>query len=237
MCVRLQLATWASRVAAGVARDLRHDLFKHVESFSAAEFNKFSTASLITRSTNDITQVQTVTFMVMRMVIYAPILGVGAIIRAMGKGAEMSWIIAAGVMAILTLIAIVFVVALPKFKVIQDLIDKLNLVTRENLSGMMVIRAFNKQAFEEKRFDKANVDLTKIPVVHHPGDGDDDAGDDAGDEWLDDPDHLGRFPPGGGGQYAGRRYDGLHAVCHADRDVLPDDDDDVHLPAEGGCFR
>jgi ATP-binding cassette subfamily B protein len=153
-----------SRVAAGVARDLRHDLFEHIESFSATEFNKFSTASLITRSTNDITQVQTVTFMVMRMVIYAPILGVGAIIRALGKGAEMSWIIAAGVMAILTLIAIVFMIALPKFKIIQDLIDKLNLVTRENLSGMMVIRAFNKQDFEENRFDLANVDLTKIQL-------------------------------------------------------------------------
>ncbi|MFN2143881.1 MAG: ABC transporter ATP-binding protein [Anaerolineales bacterium] len=153
-----------SRVAAGVARDLRRDLFKHVESFSAAEFNKFSTASLITRSTNDITQVQTVTFMVMRMVIYAPILGVGAVIRAMGKGAEMSWIIAAGVMVILTLIAIVFFIALPKFKIIQDLVDRLNLVTRENLSGMMVIRAFNKQAFEEKRFDLANQDLTDVQL-------------------------------------------------------------------------
>ncbi|MBN2045384.1 MAG: ABC transporter ATP-binding protein [Anaerolineales bacterium] len=153
-----------ARVAAGVARDLRRDLFAHVESFSAAEFNKFSTASLITRSTNDITQVQTVTFMVMRMVIYAPILGVGAVIRAMGKGAEMSWIIAAAVMAILTLIAIVFVISLPKFKIIQDLIDRLNLVTRENLSGMMVIRAFNKQAFEEDRFDKANLDLTRVSL-------------------------------------------------------------------------
>jgi ATP-binding cassette subfamily B protein len=150
----------ASRTAAGVARDVRRDVFKKVESFSSAEFNTFSTASLITRSTNDVTQVQMVTFMILRMVFYAPILGVGGVIRAIGKGASMSWIIAAAVLTLLTFILIVFAVALPKFRIIQSLIDRLNLVTRENLSGMMVIRAFNKQQFEEKRFDKANRDLT-----------------------------------------------------------------------------
>jgi ATP-binding cassette subfamily B protein len=150
----------AGRTAAGMARDIRRDVFKKVESFSSTEFDKFSTASLITRSTNDVTQVQMVTFMILRMVFFAPIIGVGGVIRALGKGASMWWIIAAAVMALLTLILIVFGVALPKFKIVQSLIDRLNLVTRENLSGMMVIRAFNKQQFEMQRFDKANRDLT-----------------------------------------------------------------------------
>lgn len=150
----------ASRTAAGVARDIRRDVFQKVESFSNAEFNNFSTASLITRSTNDVTQVQLVTFLVLRLVFFAPILGIGGVIRALGKGASMSWIIAAAVLTLLGMILIVFMVALPKFKIIQSLIDRLNLVTRENLSGMMVIRAFNKQDFEQNRFDKANTDLT-----------------------------------------------------------------------------
>jgi len=150
----------ASRTAAGAARDIRRGVFKKIESFSSAEFNHFSTASLITRSTNDITQVQTVIFMIMRMVFYAPIIGVGAVIRAIDKGADMWWIIAVTVGALLSLILIVFAISLPKFRIIQSLIDRLNLVTRENLSGMMVIRAFNKQDAEEERFDKANRDLT-----------------------------------------------------------------------------
>ena len=150
----------AARTAAGVARDIRKDVFKKVESFSSAEFNQFSTASLITRSTNDVTQVQMVIFMIMRMVFYAPIIGVGGVIRAIDKSAEMWWIIAVAVVALLSLIVIVFSISLPKFRIIQSLIDRLNLVTRENLSGMMVIRAFNKQDDEEVRFDKANRDLT-----------------------------------------------------------------------------
>ena len=150
----------AGRTAAGMARDIRRDVFKKVESFSSTEFDKFSTASLITRSTNDVTQVQMVTFMILRMVFFAPIIGVGGVIRALSKGATMWWIIAAAVMALLTLILIVFWIALPKFKIMQSLVDRLNLVTRENLSGMMVIRAFNKQQFETQRFDKANRDLT-----------------------------------------------------------------------------
>ena len=150
----------AGRTAAGMARDIRRDVFKKVENFSSTEFDKFSTASLITRSTNDVTQVQMVTFMILRMVFFAPIIGVGGVIRALNKGASMWWIIAAAVMALLTLILIVFWVALPKFKIMQSLVDRLNLVTRENLLGMMVIRAFNKQQFETQRFDKANRDLT-----------------------------------------------------------------------------
>jgi ATP-binding cassette subfamily B protein len=150
----------ASRTAAGVARDIRKAVFKKVESFSSAEFNQFSTASLITRSTNDVTQVQMVIFMIMRMVFYAPIIGIGGVIRAIDKSAEMWWIIAVAVVALLSLIVTVFWISLPKFRIIQSLIDRLNLVTRENLSGMMVIRAFNKQDDEEERFDKANRDLT-----------------------------------------------------------------------------
>jgi len=152
---------WLSaRTAGGLARDLRRYVFKKVESFSSTEFDKFSTASLITRSTNDITQIQMVVIMIMRMVIYAPIIGVGGVIRAMGKSTSMWWIIALAVIVLLGLILTVFSISLPKFKSIQSLIDRLNLVTRENLSGMMVIRAFNMQNFEENRFDKANKDLT-----------------------------------------------------------------------------
>ena len=151
---------FSSRTAAGLARDLRHDLFRKVENFSSAEFNKFSTASLITRSTNDITQLQMVTVMVIRMIVYAPILAIGGIIRVIGRDASMTWLIGIAVFFLVGMIITVFSVALPKFKLIQKLIDRLNLVSREQLSGMMVIRAFNMQPFEEERFDKANLDLT-----------------------------------------------------------------------------
>ncbi len=150
----------SARTASGVAMDVRRGLFERVESFSSAELDKFSTASLITRSTNDITQVQMVVMMALRIIFFAPILAVGGIIRAMGKSPSMWWIIALGVVVLLSLILIVFSIAMPRFKIIQKLIDRLNLVTRENLSGMMVIRAFNMQPFEEERFDKANKDLT-----------------------------------------------------------------------------
>jgi ATP-binding cassette subfamily B protein len=154
----------AAKTAAGVARNIRKDVFKKVESFSNAEFNKFSTASLITRSTNDVTQVQMVIFMILRMVFYAPIIGIGGIIRAIGKSASMWWIIAVAVVALLSMILVVFSISLPKFKIMQALVDRLNLVTRENLSGMMVIRAFNKQEFETARFDRANRDLTNTSL-------------------------------------------------------------------------
>ncbi|AFM40694.1 ABC-type multidrug transport system, ATPase and permease component [Desulfosporosinus acidiphilus SJ4] len=148
-------------IAAGLARDLRKGIFSKVESFSNTEFDQFSTASLITRTTNDITQIQTLMVIMIRMVFYAPIMGVGGVIRALGKSNSMSWIIALAVIVLLGLILIVFSVAMPKFKLVQKLVDRLNLVTRENLSGMMVIRAFNTQKFEENRFDRANSDLTK----------------------------------------------------------------------------
>jgi ATP-binding cassette subfamily B protein len=149
----------ASKTAAGAARDIRSAVFTKVESFSSAEFDQFSTASLITRSTNDITQVQMVIFMIIRLVFFAPILGVGGVIRAIEKSANMWWLLALAVIVLLGMILIVFSISLPKFRIMQSLIDRLNLVTRENLSGMMVIRAFNKQDDEEKRFDTANRDL------------------------------------------------------------------------------
>jgi ATP-binding cassette subfamily B protein len=152
----------AARTSAGVARDIRKDVFTKVESFSSQEFNNFSTASLITRATNDVTQIQQVTFMIIRMAFFAPILGIGGVIRAVDKSPNMWWIIALAVGLLLLLINITFVIAMPKFKIIQKLIDRLNLVTRENLSGMMVIRAFNKQNFEEKRFDSANRELADV---------------------------------------------------------------------------
>ncbi len=150
----------SAKTAAGLARDLRRFVFTKVESFSSTEFDKFSTASLITRSTNDITQIQMVVIMMVRMVFYAPIIGIGGVIRAMSKDVSMWWIIAVAVFTLITLIMVVYQIAVPKFRTIQKLIDRLNLVARENLAGMMVIRAFNMQAFEENRFDKANKDLT-----------------------------------------------------------------------------
>lgn len=149
-----------ARIAAGLSKNLRRDLFTKVESFSSEEFNKFSTASLITRTTNDITQVQLVVFLSVRMLVYAPILGVGGVLKVLGKSRSMTWIIALAVVVLLGLVGSIFAVAFPKFKIIQKLVDKLNLITRENLSGMMVVRAFNAQEFEEDRFDKANRSLT-----------------------------------------------------------------------------
>jgi len=150
-----------AKIAAGLARDLRRVLYERVMRFSGAEFNRFSTASLITRSTNDITQIQSVTVMLVRMVFFAPIIGIGGVIKALDKSASMWWIIALAVVILLSLIATIFTVAVPKFKLIQKLIDRLNLIARENLSGMMVVRAFNRQKHEERRFDSVNQELTK----------------------------------------------------------------------------
>ncbi|MBM3701302.1 MAG: ABC transporter ATP-binding protein, partial [Actinobacteria bacterium] len=154
----------AARVAAGLSRNLREKVFGRVINFSNAEFDKFSTASLITRSTNDITQVQVLVIIIIRIVFYAPILGIGGIIRALGKSSSMSWIIAVAVIVILSLILLVFSITMPRFRRMQLLIDRLNLIIREGLSGMMVIRAFNNQVFEEKRFDIANNELTKTSL-------------------------------------------------------------------------
>lgn len=154
----------ASRTSAGMARDIRSNLFRKVESFSSVEFDNFSTASLITRSTNDVTQVQMAVYMIVRLVAYAPILGIGGIIRALQKSRSMWWLIGVAVAVLIVLVGIVFVLTLPKFKKMQKLTDRLNLVARENLSGMLVIRAFNMEKYEENRFDRANIDLTAVSL-------------------------------------------------------------------------
>ena len=152
---------FASRISSGVAKQMRSDVFRKVESFSNTEFDKFSTASLITRTTNDVTQVQMLISIGLRLMCYAPIMGVGGIIFALQKSVSLSWIIALAVIVLLGLVIVLLNVAMPKFKSLQRLTDRLNLVSRENLSGMLVVRAFTNEKFEEARFDKANEDLTR----------------------------------------------------------------------------
>lgn len=152
---------FASRISSGVAKQMRSDVFRKVESFSNTEFDKFSTASFITRTTNDVTQVQMLISMGLRLMCYAPIMGVGGIIFALQKSVSLSWIIALAVIVLLGLVIVLLNVAMPKFKSLQRLTDRLNLVSRENLSGMLVVRAFTNEKFEEARFDKANEDLTR----------------------------------------------------------------------------
>jgi ATP-binding cassette subfamily B multidrug efflux pump len=164
MACAIGVGYFASKVATGMSRDMRKDIFEKVEKFSSTEFDTFSTASLITRSTNDITQVQMAIMMIIRLVFYAPILGIGGVIHALDLAPSMWWILAMAVGILLALILVVFYIALPKFKSIQKLIDRLNLVARESLAGLMVVRAFNKQEFEEHQFDKANIDLTKVSL-------------------------------------------------------------------------
>ena len=151
----------ASRVGASAGRDLRGRVFHKVVGFSNHEFNQFSTASLITRSTNDIQQIQMLIVMLLRMVLYAPILAIGGVFQVMKTNESMSWIIGLAVIIIACMVLLLFVVAMPKFKMLQKLVDKLNLVTREILTGLSVIRAFSTEKHEEKRFDDANVELTK----------------------------------------------------------------------------
>ncbi len=150
------------RMGAGVARDLRRDIFTRVTSFTNNEFDRFGTASLITRSTNDVMQIQGFVTMGLRTMCYAPIIGIGGTFMALRKSSGMAWIIALAVVLILCLIATVGSLLMPRFKLMQKLVDKLNLVSRENLSGMMVIRAFATQQFEEERFDKTNRELTDV---------------------------------------------------------------------------
>lgn len=152
----------SSKVGSGLGRDLRRKLFVRIENFSNTEFDKFSTASLITRSTNDITQIQFVMIMVFRLVFYAPIIGVGGVFKVMATDSSMLWIIGVAVAAMVVIMLITFSIALPKFRMIQNLVDKLNLVTREFLSGLMVVRAFNNLSHEENKFDVANTDLTRV---------------------------------------------------------------------------
>ena len=160
MAASVLVGLMASKVAAATGRDLRSGVFKKVVGFSNGEFDKFSTASLITRSTNDIQQIQMLIVMMLRMVSYAPIIGIGGIFKVFNTNVSMSWIIALAVVLISGVVAVLFVVAMPRFKILQNLVDKLNLVTREILTGLSVIRAFSTEKHEEERFDKANRDLT-----------------------------------------------------------------------------
>ena len=161
MLASVTVGLLASRVAASTGRDLRGKVFKKVVGFSNAEFDRFSTASLITRSTNDIQQIQMLAVMLLRMVMYAPIMAIGGIFKVLHTNVSMSWIIVLGVILIVMVVAVLFIVAIPKFKILQNLVDRLNLVTREILTGLPVIRAFSTEKHEEERFDKANRDLTR----------------------------------------------------------------------------
>ena len=152
----------ASRIATGVAQKLRMELFERVESFALADFNKFSTASLITRSTNDIQQIQMTSILLLRMALLAPIMAVGGLQKAIHNAPNLSWIIALAVSVLLVVIAVLFVIAVPRFKKLQTLVDKLNLVTRENLVGLKVIRAFHNEKIEQKKFQQANTELNKM---------------------------------------------------------------------------
>ena len=161
MLASIVVTLFASRISAKICMKLRKDIFEKVVNFSNAEFTKFSTASLITRSTNDIQQIQLLIFMLFRIVIYSPLLGIGGIIKVLGTNNNMAWVIAVAVFAIIVLVLILFSIAMPKFKKLQELIDKINLIAREFLTGLSVIKAFNTQKHEEERFDKANTNLTK----------------------------------------------------------------------------
>ena len=152
----------ASRIATGVAQKLRMELFERVESFALADFNKFSTASLITRSTNDIQQIQMTSILLLRLALMAPIMAIGGLQKAIHNAPDLSWIIALAVSVLLVVIAVLFVIAVPRFKKLQTLVDKLNLVTRENLVGLKVIRAFHNEKIEQKKFQQANAELNKM---------------------------------------------------------------------------
>lgn len=154
----------ASKVAAGFSKNVREAVFEKVTNFSNENLNTFSTSSLITRTTNDIQQLQMTIVMFLRIVLYAPIIGVGAILHVISSGANMTWIIALCVVVILSVVLLIFIIVMPKFKLMQKMVDKLNSVVRELLDGMLVIRAFNNQKMEQKKFDKANSDITSISL-------------------------------------------------------------------------
>ncbi len=161
MAMSIIVGFLASIIAAKIGKTVREGLFRKVVSFSGKEMNDFSTASLITRSTNDIQQIQMVTVMLLRIVLYAPILGIGGILKVLNTDTSMAWVIAVGVAAVMVLVAVLMKVAMPKFKIMQTLVDKLNLVAREILTGLPVIRAFSREKHEEERFDVANRELTR----------------------------------------------------------------------------
>ena len=161
MLAAISVVFLSARVAAALGHDLRDNVYRKVIHFSSNEYHKFSTASLITRSTNDVQQVQQVMTMMFRIVLYAPILGIGGVIKVLQTDSSMTWILAVAVVLILLVILVLFQIAMPKFTNLQTLIDRLNLVTREILTGIPVIRAFSREKHEEERFEKANLDLQR----------------------------------------------------------------------------
>ena len=154
----------ASRIATGFSRQLRLATFQKIESFSLSEINKFSTASLITRSTNDIQQIQMVTFMILRIAVQAPLMAIGAIFSALHTAPNMAWIMALSVTVLLIMVITIFCLVVPKFKIQQKLVDQLNLVARENLTGLRVIRAFNNEDIEERKFNKVNRSISRLGI-------------------------------------------------------------------------
>ena len=223
-----------SKLGAGVGRDLRRDVFTRVTYFNNSEMDQFSTASLITRSTNDITQIQNFLSMGLRMLCFAPIMGLGGLIMGLSKCVSLAWVLALALVIMLGLILILFSVALPRFKKMQKLVDRLNLVSREELSGMMVVRAFANQNFMQKRFDAANRDLvgntlfvnramaTMMPAMTLVMNG-----ISLLIVWQTD------CPE----QFAGRRYDGVYPVCNARHHELFVHQHDVYYGAKGIGFR
>lgn len=155
---------FSSRVASRALRDTRSSLFKKITSFSAAEFDQFQTASLITRTTNDIQTVQQTSILILRMACYAPIMGIGALIKALNTSPSLTWTIGLSLLVVLLIMVLMFVLVMPKFSVLQSKLDRLNLIVGERLSGLLVVRAFNSETYEEERFDDANRDLTKLGI-------------------------------------------------------------------------
>ena len=155
---------FSSRAASRALRDTRSSLFKKITSFSAAEFDQFQTASLITRTTNDIQTVQQTSILILRMACYAPIMGIGALIKALNTSPSLTWTIGLSLLVVLLIMALMFVLVMPKFSVLQSKLDRLNLIVGERLSGLLVVRAFNSETYEEERFDDANRDLTKLGI-------------------------------------------------------------------------
>ena len=218
----------ASRVGAATGRDLRGNVFRKVVGFSNNEFDHFSTASLITRSTNDIQQIQLIIVMLLRIVLYAPILAIGGVIQVFQTNVSMSWIIGLAVLLIGLVILVLFLVAMPKFRILQTLVDKVNLVMREILTGLPVIRAFSTQEHEEERFDDANRILTKTNLFVNR------AMHDADHERSVRADHVERRPRHRRRADAGRGYDGVHPVYDADHHGIPDAVHALDHAAQGG---
>ena len=233
MAASILVGFLASRVGAATGRDLRGRVFHKVVGFSNNEFDHFSTASLITRSTNDIQQIQLIIVMLLRIVLYAPILAIGGIFQVFQTNVSMSWIIALAVALIAMVILVLFLVAMPKFKILQTLVDKVNLVMREILTGLSVIRAFSTEKHEEERFDEANRTLTKTNLFVNRDVYD--ACHDADYERRLCPHRMDGSPRHRRGADAGGRHDGIYPVYDADYYGIPDALHAFHHAAESGC--